>query len=33
PLLEGAINKILTDPSYTQKAKEMSVYFRDQPIT
>ncbi|CAG7730326.1 unnamed protein product, partial [Allacma fusca] len=23
--LEGAINKILTDPSYSQKAKEISV--------
>ncbi|CAG7725988.1 unnamed protein product, partial [Allacma fusca] len=33
PMLEGAIKKILTDPSYTQKAKEISVYFRDQPIT
>jgi glucuronosyltransferase len=30
--LEGAINKILTDPSYTNKAKEISTYFRDQPI-
>ncbi|CAG7724086.1 unnamed protein product [Allacma fusca] len=32
PMLEGAINKILADPTYAQKAKEISVYFRDQPI-